>query len=540
MKCLLVAVAVVLGWTTFAGNTSRSFYTEKPIWPPFLMKWSINLGPPGTRVTSPVTAEKIRIVKYIRRDNCHMLYLKAFDDSGKQIWSFEKDLGTKIIFQINTRDFEGSPTIANGMVFFTTTKTLAAITLDEGKLVWEYQYELQESQEIAYVNPLVYGEGGQIIVVVTVGKNVFLHDGYNGKVFAKSDNFSDKIPPVLLSNQSTLSPVHLDSFGKKLAQLPAEALKQKGGYAVSDDFLVAYYLNACWKAWRYDRKYNRWDKAWMVEDKTDQPSPFWSYRHATITGDRILLSMPKKLVCTDFDGNTIWEYESPLCQWNQSVPVAGNVALLTAFVKSKVLQAIDVRDGLLYPAMELPLYPMASPVPTDSGFMVVSSGATFWEFSSALPPKVRIYANSYYNISNLWDEFDFPLKVTNVGGSRMTFTMKSQETTIVGGMTRCNPGMSVVFKVRIKKMTSNQRVSVTAEGDGGTDSVLVFIQASENLPNKRDVNLDGVVDKVDFIEVFTRLGQKAVGKAWNVSRRCDLDNDNIIGLSDLMIMGRKQ
>lgn len=537
MKLTLAVIAIVLGWTTFAGNSSRSFETETPVWPPFSVKWSINLGPPGTRVASPVTFEKVRIVKYIRRDEGQVLHIQAFDDSGKVRWHYKKDLGTKVIFAINSKDFEGSPTIAANMIFFTTTKTLIALSFDEGKLLWEYEYQLRDDQDISTSCPLVYGDKNQTLVVVPVVDKVFIHDGYNGKLLSKTDNISETVPPVLLSGQSTLSPVHIDNNGKKLAQLPPEALRQKGGFATSGDLSVAYYLNACWKAWRFDRRYNRWDKAWTVEDKSKQPSPFWSYRHANITGDRIILSMPKKLVCVDLQGKTLWEYESPICQWNQSVPVAGNVALLTCFVHSRMLQPIDIRDGLLYDQWEMPVFPMAPPVPTVSGFMVVSTGASLWEFSSAAPPKASISANQLITIYKDWAGFEFPVNVKNVGGSRMTFTAKSEEAEIDGTMTRCNPGSSKKYKTKLKRMAPQQRVSFVVDGDGGMDSITVYITASDTLPDPRDVNLDGKIDNLDVLEVLLRLGRKASGKPWELSQRSDVNGDGMVGLADLIIVG---
>lgn len=537
MKLTLAVIAIVLGWTTFAGNSSRSFETDQPVWPPFTVKWSTNLGPPGTRVASPVTFEKVRIVKYIRRDNGHVLHVQAFDDNGNQRWHYEKDLGTKAIFSINSKDFEGSPAIAAKVVFFTTTKTLVAISFEKGKLLWEYEYQLREDQDISTVCPLVYGDSGQTLVVVPVVKDVFIHDGYNGKLLGKAENISEIIPPVLMSNQSTLSPVHLDNNGKKLSQLPPEALRQKGGFATSGDLSVGYYLNASWKAWRYDRRYNRWEKAWTIEDKNKQPSPFWSYRHASTAGQRFILSMPMKLACVDLSGKTIWEYQSPLCQWNQSVPVAGNVALLTCFVHSRMLQPIDVRDGLVYQPQELPVFPMAPPVPTVSGFMIVSTGASLWEFSSAKPPKAKILANQLMTICKDWDGFEFPVKVENIGGSRMSFIVKSQEADIDGKLTRCNPGSTVTFKARIKKMVPQQRVSFVVEGDGGTDSITVYIKAEDNPPDPRDVNLDGKIDNLDVLEVLVRIGMKVAGKPWELSRRCDANSDGIIGFVDLIIVG---
>ena len=537
MKLTLAVIAFVLGWTTFAGNSSRSFETDQPVWPPFKVKWSTNLGPPGTRVASPVSFEKIRIVKYIRRDNGHVLHVQAFDDDGNQRWHYEKDLGTKVIFSISSKDFEGSPAIAAKVVFFTTTKTLVALSFDEGKLLWEYDYQLREDQDISTVCPLVYGDKGQTLVLVTVVDKVFIHDGYNGKLLSKSDNISETVPPVLMSNQSTLSPVHLDNNGKKLTQLPPEALRQKGGFATSGDLSVGYYLNASWKAWRYDRRYNRWEKAWTIEDKNKQPSPFWSYRHASTAGQRFILSMPMKLACVDLQGKIIWEHESPLCQWNQSVPVAGNVALLTCFVHSRMLQPIDVRDGLVYKPQELPVFPMAPPVPTISGFMIVSTGASLWEFSSAKPPKAKISANQLITICKDWTGFEFSVRVENIGGSRMSFSVKSEEAEIEGAMTRCNPGSSKKFKAKIKRMAPQQRVSFVADGDGGTDSITVYIKAQDNPPDPRDVNLDGSVDNMDVLEIILRMGMKPDGKPWELSRRSDVNSDEIVGLADLIIVG---
>lgn len=537
MKPVILVAAVFLGWSTFAGNNTRSFMTEDPVWPPFSYKWSVNLGPPGTRVASPVTAENIRIVKFIRRDGMHTLFVKAFDKTGKQLWSFEKDLGIKIIFSMKSKDFEGSPTIADRCVFFTTTRTLAAISLDSGKLLWEHEYNLTQDMDISFVCPLVYGKANKSIVLVTVGKDVYMHDGNNGNVFSISENLSDPIPPVLLSGDSTLSPVHLDSNGKKLAQLPLEALDQKGCYASTGDLFVAYYLNACWKAWRYDRRYNRWEKAWKVEDETDQPSPFWSYRHATVASDRMLLTMPRKIVCVDFYGATIWEKEFPQCQWNQSIPVGGNVALLAAFVKSRVLQPIDVRDGQLYPEMELPLYPMTSPVPTPQGFMIVSTGASLWEFSSAAPPKTKISVNPSIKISEKWTDFDFPVVVSNTGGSRMAFSVSSDQAKIDNDIKKCDPGSTFILRASIMKMVQEQRISFAVDGDGDKAWATTYISASEMMPDRRDINLDGNINCLDALEVIRMMGEKPVGKPWDVRKRCDVNCDGSIGYNDLAIVG---
>lgn len=537
MKTVILVVAAFLGWSTFAGNPSRSFITENPVWPPFAYKWSVNLGPPGTRVASPVTAENIRIVKYIRRDGAHILFLKAFDRNGTQLWSYEKDLGTTVIFSNKTRDFEGSPTISDRCVYFTTTRTLASLTLDKGKLLWEHEYDIPREQDISQVCPLVFGRGNKSVVLVTVGKDVYMHDGEKGTVFSKSSNVADAIPPVLLSGESTLSPVHLDVNGKRLAQLPAEALAQKGCFASAGDLFVAYYLNACWKAWKFDRRYNRWEKTWTVEDKSSQPSPFWSYRHATITGDRIILTLPKKIVCVDYAGKTIWEREFPQCQWNQSVPVGGNVALLSSFVKSRILQPIDVRDGEPYPEMELPLYPMASPVPTQDGFMFVSSGASLWEFTSAAPPKAKITVNPSIRISTDWVDFDFPVSVSNTGGSRMTFTVSSDQAKLDKGVKRCNPGSKFVFRASITKMNDLQRISFVTDGDGGKAWATTYISASDTPPDRRDVNLDGSIDSFDAFEVIVRMGKKPAGKPWDIARRCDVNGDGSIGILDLIVVG---
>jgi outer membrane protein assembly factor BamB len=535
-----VTLSAILAWTTFAGNNGRSGSTSTPVWPPFTFSWTSNLGPPGTRVACPVTFAQNRIVKFITRNNEHVLHVKNFSSDGKEIWHFKQDLDIRYIFTINSRDFEGAPSIADQSVFFSGTRKLYCVSLDEGKLLWEFEYDIKEDADISTSNPLVYGDGSRMLVAVNVLSRVYIHDGKTGRVLNEHDNNSENIPPARLSDESTIFPVHLDNSGYPLIQLPKEALRQKGGFATAKDLVIGYYLSAKWIAWRYDRLYNRWEKAWEVNDDTKQPSPFWSYRHATVLSDRIILTMPKKLVCIDYQGRQLWAFESPLCQWNQTVPVAGNVALLSRYVGSRTLQAIDVRDGFAYEPQEMSVVFQAPPVPVDDGFMVTTTGAGLWVFSSALPPKPKIIVNDIIKVPKKWNAFPLTIGVKNIGGSRLTFKLEVDGKKISKELERCNPGQTVRFRHLLSNPKDGAAAAMIASGDVGNASLACYIERTDTEPDRRDVNLDGEIDSLDACFIFAGLGKEAAGDPWMISRRCDVNGDGKVDLADLAIVGGKK
>lgn len=530
--CLLV-VSATLSWTTFAGSSSRSGSTQTPVWPAFKVKWSVNLGDPGTRVATPVTFENYHIVKYVTRKEGYKLHVRAFDRNGKDLWHFIDELNPKFPFAINSRDYEGSPSIAGQCVYFTGTRKLYCLTLDEGKKLWDFEFDIREDDEITTVCPLIYGDGNRMLVATLAAGKVYINEGTKGILIKTVKNISGNIPPAKLSDDSILCPVHLTNTGTQLAQLPKEALGQKGGFATGNNLAVGYYLNAKYMAWRFNSLYNRWEKAWEYVDKTAQQSPFQSYRHPTIVGDRVILSLPKKIVCVDLDGKELWSHESPLCRWNQMVPVAGNVVLITTFSHGQDMQALDIRDGLPYDAQKLPVFLQTPPTPTDDGFIALSTGASLWSFSSANPPKPSIIHPYKLVISKEWADFSFNVQVKNVGGSRMTFSLASEDAILDSTMKRCDPARSVGFSVQPLKFSPDGKITFQVDGDGGYDSAITYISAIDGQPDRRDVNLDGRVDVVDFVAVLGMIGKEPSGKIWNFARRCDFDDSGKIDAVDL-------
>ncbi len=536
MRLLSLVLSVILGWTTFAGSSSRSNSTEVKVWPPFSYSWMENFGPPGTRVFTPVTFETYRICKYILRDKEYSINVKAFDRSGTLVWSFSEALDRRLLFMINALDYEGSPTIAGQMVFFTGTKKLYCLALDSGRLLWDFTYPVKETTDLAMVCPLAYGETGIAKIAVNVEDKVYIHEALVGKVLKIAKNTGVQVPPLKLTGESIICPVHLDVAGEPLVPLPKEALKHEGGFASNKDMIVGYRPNSRWFAWKLDRRYNRWEKVWEIDDSAKVESPFWSFRHATMLEDRIIFATPNKIVCVDYAGKEIWSHDSELARWNQYVPVSGNVALVTCYTKSKVLQAYDVRDGLPYDPIELPVYIQAPPVPTDDGFMVMTTGGGLWAFKSSQPPKPEIEMAKSIKIYKGWTDYEFGFGVKNVGGSRMTFETKANDL-VLASMKRCNPNETVSFRFTLSQFKPDLKVTVEVDGDGGRESSICYVTVTDTEPDRLDVNLDGRIDFADAFIVLMNIGKAATGKPWEISRRCDVDGDGAVTILDFACFG---
>jgi hypothetical protein len=302
---------------------------------------------------------------------------------------------------------------------------------------------------------------------------------------------------------------------------------------------VGYFLNAKWKAWRFDRNYNRWTQAWEVGDAGRLESPFWSYRMACLAGDRAILSFPNRISCVDLEGKEIWSLGTELARWNQYVPVSGNIALITCYMNSRMLQAVDIRDGLPYGPQELPVYIQAPPVPTDDGFMVMSSGGGIWAFSGSSPPKPEIVMPKTFSVPKAWKGFPLRLGVKNTGGSRMAFDL-SVDGESVAKMARCMPGETVTFTLELADLEGDFKVTAEAVGDGVRDSRICHVTVVDRLPDQGDVNLDGRTDLADALTIVANFGKNACGKPWEISQRCDMNGDGKVTVLDLAVWGSRR